>query len=230
MSTPRITVIGCVAAFLFCCAIGTAWADRDQHRSDRRTADRHVGKGHVSDNRYGHDRYYPRRGHFVSRLPAGSHRTVYYGAPNYYYQGIWYRPSGFGFTVIAPPVGVVIPVLPPYFTTIWSGGVPYYYAGGTYYRWYPERRGYMVSERPDGTDAFDESAQADQLFVYPSSGQNEELQALDRFECHSWAVNQSGFDPTRPGGNVPLNENGMRRANYDRATEACLEARGYSVR
>jgi hypothetical protein len=37
--------------------------------------------------------------------------------------------------------------------------------------------------------------QAQELFIYPAQGQNEE----DRFECHSWAVQQSGFDPSNPG-------------------------------
>jgi hypothetical protein len=37
-----------------------------------------------------------------------------------------------------------------------------------------------------------------QQFVYPSRGQSPEQQKKDEFECHSWAVQQSGFDPTRP--------------------------------
>ena len=36
------------------------------------------------------------------------------------------------------------------------------------------------------------------LFVYPKKGQSQELQDRDRFECHSWAAQQAGFDPTRP--------------------------------
>ena len=37
-----------------------------------------------------------------------------------------------------------------------------------------------------------------QLFIYPQQGQNEEQQSRDRFECHNWAVQQSGFNPTNP--------------------------------
>ena len=37
-----------------------------------------------------------------------------------------------------------------------------------------------------------------QLFIYPQQGQSEEQQSKDRFECHNWAVQQSGFDPTTP--------------------------------
>jgi len=38
-------------------------------------------------------------------------------------------------------------------------------------------------------------AQSD-LFIYPKKGQSEEQQSKDRFECHTWAVKQTGFDPT----------------------------------
>ncbi|MBT8446048.1 MAG: hypothetical protein HKO62_04120 [Gammaproteobacteria bacterium] len=34
------------------------------------------------------------------------------------------------------------------------------------------------------------------VYTYPVAGQSQEQQSRDRFECHSWAVNQSGFDPT----------------------------------
>jgi len=35
------------------------------------------------------------------------------------------------------------------------------------------------------------------LFVYPAKGQSEEQLERDRYECHTWAVQQSGFDPSR---------------------------------
>ncbi len=40
-------------------------------------------------------------------------------------------------------------------------------------------------------------AWAQDLFVYPSQGQSQEQQSRDRYECHIWAVQQTGFDPTR---------------------------------
>ncbi len=36
------------------------------------------------------------------------------------------------------------------------------------------------------------------LYVYPTQGQSQEQQQKDRFECHTWAVQQTGFDPSRP--------------------------------
>jgi len=39
-------------------------------------------------------------------------------------------------------------------------------------------------------------AQQGQPFAYPNGGQSQEQQANDRFQCHQWAVSQTGFDPT----------------------------------
>ena len=35
-------------------------------------------------------------------------------------------------------------------------------------------------------------------FVYPAKGQSPEKQKKDEYECHSWAVQQSKYDPTKP--------------------------------
>lgn len=34
--------------------------------------------------------------------------------------------------------------------------------------------------------------------IYPKKGQTPEQMGKDRYECHVWAVQQSGFDPTQP--------------------------------
>lgn len=38
-------------------------------------------------------------------------------------------------------------------------------------------------------------AQAE-IMIYPMKGQSSEQLSKDRYECHIWAVQQSGFDPT----------------------------------
>ena len=45
------------------------------------------------------------------------------------------------------------------------------------------------------------SAQSGQMFLYPKNGQSQQQQDKDRYECHTWAVQQTGFDPsqTYPG-------------------------------
>lgn len=37
-----------------------------------------------------------------------------------------------------------------------------------------------------------------QLVVYPAQGQTQEQLERDRYECHVWAVQQTGFDPSQP--------------------------------
>ncbi len=59
----------------------------------------------------------------------------------------------------------------------------------------------------------------------PARGQGPDQQGRDRYECHRWAVGESGFDPAgatyAPAAEVA---NGYRRA-----MAACLSGRGYSV-
>lgn len=33
------------------------------------------------------------------------------------------------------------------------------------------------------------------VYAYPRNGQTQQQQQLDKFECHQWAVRQTGFDP-----------------------------------
>jgi len=42
------------------------------------------------------------------------------------------------------------------------------------------------------------SSAATQVFVYPAKGQSEAQADRDRYECHLWAVGQTGFDPSQP--------------------------------
>lgn len=38
-----------------------------------------------------------------------------------------------------------------------------------------------------------------QVVAYPAQGQSDQQLDRDRYECHLWAVRQSGFDPSVPG-------------------------------
>jgi hypothetical protein len=179
------------------------------------------------DTRYNHDRVYPARGHEIRALPR-DHRTVVHGGARFYFSGgVWYRPHGPRFAVVVPPFGLFVPFLPPYYATVWVGGRPYYYANEVYY--VNQRDGYVVVEPPKG-EVSQAPPPADQLFIYPRQNQSEQQQATDRYECHSWAVNQTGFDPTRPPGDTPEARKGEKRVDYQRAMSACLDGRGYTVK
>ncbi len=217
------------------------------------------GRGQVLDGRYNHGRYYPAIGAVRPDLPAG-YRPYFHGPDRFYFNGgVWYAPRGPGFVVVRPPAGLVIGVLPPYYSTLWFGGVPYYYADNTYYTWQPDQNGYAVAEPPPNADApapdgapqdgaapggtdpngtaagggAPPNGQQMDLIIYPKNGQTKEQQSADQYECHTWARGQTGFDPTQPAGSGPADRGpgnpDMARNNYDRAMSACLQARGYQV-
>ena len=136
--------------------------------------------------------------------------------------------------------------LPFYYSTLWWGGVPYYYAAGDYYRWNGAVGEYETVPPPLGLESQADAQQPSvtNLFTYPKNGQSAEQQASDRYECHRWARDQTGFDPTQPGGVTAADStkpgaatpapttaaSAAKRQDYVRAQTACLEGRGYSVR
>ena len=41
------------------------------------------------------------------------------------------------------------------------------------------------------------------MFVYPKKGQSKDQQQKDQYECHLWAVEQTGVDPMKPAQPAP---------------------------
>ena len=225
-TTSRLAILALALAATAAFAAGDAKRFHEANQRQSTPSESRV------DNRYSHNRAYPSRGYVAPLLPNGYHSIRYRGSPYYFSGGAWYRPYGPRFVVVAPPFGIGISFLPPYYTRVWIGGSPYYYADDTYYSWRPERREYVVTQPPEGDARVDDKQRAgsEEIFVYPKGGQSEQQQATDRYECHAWAVEKTGFDPTRPSGNVEDSEYGSKHADYRRAEGACLEARGYSVK
>lgn len=195
-----------------------AYARYDHHRSHT--------YHHYPARRY----YYPPRGYVAPILPRNV-VVVRHRHYNYWYGGgVWYRPYGARYVVVAPPLGVFVSVLPSFYSTLWFGGVPYYYANDTYYLWREPQRAYEVVAPPQGAATAAADPVAEDIFVYPREGQDEEQLAFDRYECHRWASDETGFDPTQPWGGVSEDRAGALRDAYLRAMTACLEGRGYTVR
>jgi hypothetical protein len=68
-------------------------------------------------------------------------------------------------------------------------------------------------------------------FIYPRQGQNQEQQAKDSDECHVWAMNQSGYDPTKPPpAEMRQDQFAQKSDNFFRALGACMNGRGYTMR
>ena len=173
--------------------------------------------------------YYPAPGRAFDGPPRGATAIPYRTGPYYYHQGSWYHQNGAHFIVVTPPIGVVVPFLPPYYSTFWIGGFPYFYANDVYYTWQPQAQGYVVTQPPP-TETVSVATPASELFVYPMRGQSDTQESTDRYECHAWSVNETGFDPVKPQGGVDESSWAHKREDYQRALAACLSARGYSVR
>ena len=183
------------------------------------------------DGRFSHNQYYFNHGFATHSLPPGRELMGHDGGRYWYGGGNWYRYHGGSWIVGTAPLGLFVPELPPSYSTVWWDGAPYYYANETYYSWDDSQQGYQVVAPPSGIDTQGtiDPPGSNQIFVYPRSGQTDEQQRNDRYQCHRWAVQQTGFDPTVAGGGVPSGQASDLRDRYFRAEVACLQGRGYAV-
>jgi hypothetical protein len=140
-------------------------------------------------------------------------------------------------------------VLPGLYATYWWGGIPYYYVNNVYYNWSAADNGYVAVDPPPASGYSDDvnaaaaagpdanavdntppdvgPPAAAGIIAYPRNGQSDQQQSTDKFQCHTWAKAQTGFDPTNQASS---GASGAARQNYGRAMAACLDARGYTVR
>lgn len=184
-----------------------------------------VPRGQWWDGAHNHRRAYPVTGWHVHTLPPRTRFVVWGGVRYGYWDGVWYSPYGPGFVVARPPVGIVVDVLPPFYTAVAIGGISYLYANGIYYRELPDGAYQVVPSPIVGAADGGQS----RMYVYPKLGQTAERQASDEYECHRWAVSQTGFDPSSQATGQVVSTAGSR-SDYVRAQTACLEGRGYTVR
>ena len=179
-------------------------------------------RGYVDfDGRFGHNHYYPSRGFVYGTLPVGA-VSIGFGSGNYFFHGgVWYRPYSGRYIVVQPPLGIFLPVLPSDYATVWVAGVPYYYADDVYYNVAPGR-GYVVVAPPPGVDPTmtvpppAPTPAAPEPIFYPRNNQDAAQTEADRRDCNAWATSQP---------------NAMADARvFQRATDACMDGRGYTVR
>ena len=169
----------------------------------------------------GHGAYYGGHGGYY-----GGHGHYYYGHGYYgaWYGGYWYPWGGvYG-------LGLYFATLPLYYQTLWWGGVPYYYADETFYRWNDTVGQYETVAPPEEAQGGAPPAAANEPYVYPRQGQSDQQLQQDRYQCYRWAADQTGFDPTRANGGGNAEAAAGQAGAYRRAESACLEGRGYTVR
>ncbi len=117
-------------------------------------------------------------------------------------------------------------------------GYPLGYGFGYGYRpyyspWYGPGYGYgpsfgvgvQVSPRSAArTERSGGEQRALKMYVYPAAGQSAAQTSEDRYQCHVWAADQSGYDPTLGAGKRDDAE------GYTRAFTACMQGRNYVVK
>lgn len=178
----------------------------------------------ASHGNWGPHPSYWRPGYVVDSMPSGHYRVPYRGSDYYFNDGYWYRPYGSRYVVVTPPYGVRVRYLPSYAEQVWIGSIGYFLAAGTYYLWQASTQDYQVVEPPQQAPVAVAQSAYD-VMAYPMYNQGPDQQNRDRYECHRWAADQSGFDPALASYAPPA----YVADNYRRALGACLSGRGYSV-
>jgi len=114
--------------------------------------------------------------------------------------------------------------------------VRYYHVHGAYYIYDRSARTYVVVKEPDGVNMDDTDADAVEVefekkaahspvvVVFPANGQSDEQVGKDRYDCHLWSSEESGFDPL-----FTDQASAEQKDIYRRGLEACLTAKGYTV-
>jgi hypothetical protein len=122
----------------------------------------------------------------------------------------------------------------PYVSFGYSYGYPYYGYGFGYRPWYDPFWGPRIgvgvrvdpyrSRRARDEERSGGERGAVKMYVYPAAGQSEAQLSEDKYQCHVWAADQSGYDPTNGTGNRDDAD------SYTRAFTACMEGRDYVVK
>jgi len=191
-------------------------------------------RGHFAGD-FRRDHAYAPRGQTFQVLPRHYDVAVHNGVRFYFGGGLWYSHDRPGrYVVVAPPLGIVVRLLPPFYTTMYFGPTPYYYANHAYYMQVPQ--GYAVVAPPTTIAAAAPQAPVaprapapEEFFVYPREGQDLKQQAADREQCNEWATGQTGYDP-RFGLPADDGQAPRKRADYRRALDACMDGRGYTMK
>jgi hypothetical protein len=116
-------------------------------------------------------------------------------------------------------------MVPALATLLTIGAFTYWVEAEPYYRADPWG-GYVVL--PPAVGPAPALISGERLFIYPGQAQTPEKQLSDEYDCHRWAVAQTGVNPVAPAEGVSIGIG--QRHDYLRAQSICLEGRGYTVR
>jgi len=108
------------AAFLAAAlSVSLAHAQERRERREREHERERFQTPHwVLDDRFHHNHYYPAVGYAVDVLPSGNVVVNFRSGRFWFHSGVWFQQAGPRYVVVRPPVGVLVPVLPPAYATV----------------------------------------------------------------------------------------------------------------
>lgn len=103
------------------------------------------------------------RGMMLNTLPEGYFQFNLGNAPYYYYGGVYYEQQPSGYVVVAPPLGAIVPALPPGAEAIAVPGAILYYGDGAFYA--QVANGFQVVQPPMGVTVAALPPDATQVYI-----------------------------------------------------------------
>lgn len=160
-----------LAALLAAAFLSVPGLHAQERRGERERFERFNSPHWLYDDRYRHGHYYPALGYSVPALPVGNIIVTFGGGRLFFHAGVFFRAVGPAYVVVRPPLGVVVPVLPPSYASVWIAGAPYYYANETYYSAVPGGAGYAVVAPLPGAELATASPVPPPAAFLPQAGQ-----------------------------------------------------------
>ena len=202
---------------------------RQDHRQHERRADRRDDRfDHRLDRRrdYREDRWENyvkfRVGMRLLTLPARYHAMTVASQTYYYADGVYLIRRGNEYVVVSAPLGARLTVLPYGFRSFWIGPRRFFAFNSIYYVYEAGTKEYVVVEKPEGAETADIATP--ELVIYPNADQSNEQLTQDRYDCHVWSIEETGFDPIAQHSEATTGAD-----HYNRAMKACLAGKNYSV-
>jgi hypothetical protein len=146
-------VIAGVLCLVMCIAVVDAVTASQSDDASRGDAPNAPSYHQHRDIHHGHNHVYPDRGAIFRDLPPGAITVNYSGVSFRFADGIWFEPRGTAYIVVAPQIGLFVPSLPSFASTVQDHGESYLYANDVYYRARPDLGGYLVVNDPVETVA-----------------------------------------------------------------------------
>ena len=214
-----------------------------------------ASRGDIVDARHGHNHAYAAHGSRLHHAPPAHHIHHHGGSRWHFNFGVWYGYQGGYWVASPPPFGITVQLLPHFYTTLWFGGSPYYYANNVYYQ--PNYGGYVVVQPPTQLVYTQTVASSAAPAIAPVAYPSAPIAPYDggiNYGTNGGGSHQATANTTTPSSGLfvyPRNAQSVDQMTRDRsecqswagsqtssalpqefqrAISACLEGRGYTVR